>query len=409
VTGRRAGTGLPPERWLERGRLLAALTFAGVVYAGSRILPLTPPARTAAAVVIAGTAGLVLAAVVIAIVLHELGQAAAARLLRQRVSAIYLGGPPSLVTVSLGGVRLGLGLRLRGQVSHTAARLPALRRAVVDAAGPALSLLAVPAYLLLPIPPWPAAVLAVTTAAWGLSDLFPARTAAGGLTDGAQLLRAPARRRAGAQFRQLAGQRGWSSRPDAADRLLQAYRLEVPAAQDWVRQAAGHGRDLMALHALAWTLPDAPDPQLRAGVLDLTWQILTRPGLSGPAADRAADRVEWLEQHVDVRRDTAVSRGQLRLALAVARLRQGRMAQVEPLCAEAAGAGLTPEAQATLLAAVGLARHAIGAPERPGRPPLDAALALDPAADLVGEAVRQLAGDQAAAGPGRHEKSPGGV
>jgi hypothetical protein len=322
-------------------------------------------------------------------VLHELGQAAAARLLGQRVSAIFLGGPPALVTIGLGTVQLGLGFRLRGAVSHSADRLPARRRAVVDAAGPAAGLLAVPLYLLLPLPPWPAAILAVTTAAWELSGLVPARTPDGRLNDGAQLLRARARRRADAGFRRLLEEPDWTARPDAADRLLRACRLEARAAQDWIRQRASDDGDLMQLHARPWTLPDAPDREFRAAVRDLTWRVLTRPGLSGPAADRAADRVEWLERHVDQRRDAASARAGIRQALAVARLRQGRLAEVEPLCAEAFWAGLPPDAQATLLAAAALARHALG---QPGRPPLDAALTLSPEADLVGEAMAKLAG-----------------
>lgn len=376
------------DRGLERGRLLAALALAAVVYAGSRVLPIAPPASTGLPAAIAGTAGLVLIAVIVVIVLHQLSQAAAARLLGQRVSAIWLGGPPARATIGLGTVQLGLGFRLRGAVSHSASRLPAIRRAVVDAAGPAAGLLLVPLYLLLPLPRWPAAVLAVTTAAWELSGLVPVRTADGRLNDGAQLLRARARRRADAEFRQLLEQPGWAARPGAADQLLQAGRLEAAAAQDWIRQPADDAGDLMRLHAAAWTLPGAPDRELRAVVRDLTWKVLTRPGLSGPAADGAADRAEWLERHVDRRRDPAGSRAGTRQALAVARLRQGRLAEVEPLCEQAFWAGLPPGPQASLLAATALARHALG---QDGRPPLDAALVLDPHADLVAEAVTALA------------------
>jgi hypothetical protein len=376
------------DRWLDRGRLLAALVLAAVVYAGSRVLPIAPPARTAETAAIAGTAGLVLAAVIIAIVLHELGQAAAARLLGQRVSAIFLGGPPALVTIGLGTVQLGLGVRLRGAVFHSAGRRPALRRAVVDAAGPTAALLPVPVYLLLPLPPWPAAILAVTTAAWELSGLVPARTPDGRLNDGAQLLRARARRRADAGFRRLLEEPDWTARPDAADRLLRACRLEAPAAQDWTRRLAGGAGDLMRLNAGAWTLPAAPDRELRAAVRDLTWKVLARPGLSGPAADLVADRAEWLERQVDRRRDAPGTQAGIRQVLAVARLRQGRLAEVEPLCAGAFWAGLPPDAQATLLAATALARHALG---QDARPPLDAALVLGPEADLVAEAVTKLA------------------
>jgi hypothetical protein len=407
VTGRWAQTGLPPERWLELGRPLSALVLGAVVYAGSRVVSIAPPASTALPAAIAISAGLVLAAVALGIVVRALGQAVAAQLLGQPVSAICLGGPPALAAISLGRVQLGLGLRLRATVSYSADAMPAGRRAVVDAAGPAADLLAAAGGLLMPLPHWQADILAVTIAAWGLSGLVPARTAAGGLSDGARLLQAPARRRAGAGFRRLLDQPGWSSQPGAADRLLQACALEAPAARDWVRDLAGHGDDLMRLHAQAWTLPGPADRPLQAGVRDLTWGVLARPGLAGPAADLAAGRVEWLEQHAGERRDTAAARGGLRLALAVARLRQGRLAEVEPLCAEASGAGLTPPSQATMLALVALARHALRQPGRPGRPPLDAALALDPAADLVAEAVSQLAGDQPAAAPGRHEDSPG--
>jgi hypothetical protein len=77
-------------------------------------------------------------------------------------------------------------------------------------------------------------------------------------------------------------------------------------------------------------------------------------------------------------------RSNVRHSLAVARLRQGRAAEVEPLCAGILGEELKPDDRATVLATVAMARRALG---QPGRAELDEALSLDPEADLVGEAL----------------------
>jgi hypothetical protein len=284
-----------------------------------------------------------------------------------------------------------------GRVEYSADQMPAVRRAAVEAAGAAANLLSAPLFLLLPLPHWETAILALVTVASGLQDLVPARYPDGRLTDGAKLLRTPARLRAEADVRRLLDLPDWSSRPDAADRLLNGYRLEVSAAEDLVRRLASQADDLLRLHAQAWTLPDAPDEELAEAVHYLSWKVLTFPGLPVHAVNLAAVRVEWVLRHIDeqgTEQDAHVERAKARHTLAVARLRQGRPAEVEPLCADALGTDLKPGARATVLATVAMARHALG---QPGREPLEEALALDPDADLVGEAASKLDGQPAVA------------
>jgi len=86
--------------------------------------------------------------------------------------------------------------------------------------------------------------------------------------------------------------------------------------------------------------------------------------------------------------EARTERGNARHTLAVARLRQGRPEAVGPLCADALAASLPPATRATVLATAALGRHGIGLP---GGSQLAEALALDPAAALVGEAAAALA------------------
>jgi hypothetical protein len=69
--------------------------------------------------------------------------------------------------------------------------------------------------------------------------------------------------------------------------------------------------------------------------------------------------------------------------LALARLRQGRFDQVEPLCASGLAADVDPDNRAALLATLVIARRALG---QPHADLLAEAVALSPDADLVAEA-----------------------
>ncbi len=69
--------------------------------------------------------------------------------------------------------------------------------------------------------------------------------------------------------------------------------------------------------------------------------------------------------------------------LALARLRQGRFDEVEPLCESGLAADFGPDNRATILATIVIARRALG---RPHADLLAEAVALSPDADLVAEA-----------------------
>jgi hypothetical protein len=382
---------------LRLGGPLGYCVFVGCVYGGGRLFVHAPKNASIIALV-AAAAVLLLAALVLGIVVHELGHALAVRLLGQRVSALHLGSPPARATIRLGTTPVFLGWKLRGHVEYPGHRMTAGRRAAVLAAGPAADLASAPCYLLLPLPHWQAALLVVVTVAGGLKTLIPERDSDGELSDGAKLLQTRARLRAQADIRRLLDASDWVSQPDAADRLLNGFRLDVPAAEDCIRELVTRPGELLRLHAQDWTLPDAPEAELANGVHHLCWKVLALPGPPVAAVDLAATRVEWVLRHVDGQqaaderrpeRDVRIERANARHTLAVARLRQGWPDEVEPLCAEVLGIDLKPGIRATVLATVAMARHALG---QPAWEPLAEALALDPDADLVGEAASRLDG-----------------
>jgi hypothetical protein len=109
---------------------------------------------------------------------------------------------------------------------------------VVWAAGPAADALVAPLCLLLPVPHWAASYLAIAVFASVLEDLAPGHLADGTSTDGFQLLRTPARLRADAAVRGLLADPGWQDRTDAGDILINGWRLDVPEAEDSLRELA---------------------------------------------------------------------------------------------------------------------------------------------------------------------------
>jgi hypothetical protein len=121
--------------------------------------------------------------------------------------ALLLGGqrllsfnaPHDLAVSATVSVGVGLG----GSVSFQSHRLSAARRAAVYAAGPAANLLAAPFCLLLPVPRWEAAYLALCVLASGLSDLVPGGADDGTTSDGSKLWPTPARLRADTEVREL--------------------------------------------------------------------------------------------------------------------------------------------------------------------------------------------------------------
>jgi hypothetical protein len=356
-------------RLFEFAASLAAAVIGLIVIFGP------PPGPWPGAVALLGSGA-------VALVIHEAAHMLAGRLVGLRATAIYIGGPPGLLTFRLGGVRLSLGLRLRGRVVWQDQSASGWR-VIAIAAGPLANVGSAPALLALPVPHWVAVSFALTSGGMGVLNLFPFRARSGSLTDGAMLLQAPARSRAEADLRRLMDQPDWPTRPDAAERMLRAYRLGVGAARGrfallaHLLRKAGRLEDLLDIHASTMNLVDAPGEKVLGAIHHLEWEVLTIPGLEPAIADLAAHRVQWVISH-----ETEPQPG-VQHTLALARLRQGRPAEVEPLCAADLAADLQPGQRATILATVALARRALG---QDAEEPLKQALALDPAADLVGEA-----------------------
>ncbi len=377
------------HRWLRLGDGLSTLLpyFAGLL----AIYVLSPfPRHLGAWTIVALVAGLG-AAILLGIVIHELGHLLAIRLARDRPTAIHLLGPPDRVTFHIGTLRVGLGVRPRGRVEYLGKDLSAAQDAVIAAAGPAADLVTAPLVLLLPIARWAAVYLAVVMAASGLANLVPALTEDGRLSDGVTLIRTRARSRAAEDIRELFAATDWSHRPDAASRLINGWVLDAPAAEDYLKHLPDDRDELLRLYAQEWPLPERPELESLNIVHALSWKVVAKPDVSAQLADLAATRVEWVLGHVNKRDDPEVRPRprDVRHTLAVVRLRQGQPADVRRLSADALAADLDPDDRATVLATVAMAKHQLYLLAS-ARQALDEALALDPSADLVPEAVSML-------------------
>jgi hypothetical protein len=302
--------------------------------------------------------------------------------------AIYVLSP---LTFHVGTLRVGLGVRPRGRVEYLGKDLSAAQDAVIAAAGPAADLVTAPLVLLLPIARWAAVYLAVIMAASGLANLVPALTEDGRLSDGVTLIRTRARSRAAEDIRQLLAAADWSHRPDAASRLINGWVLDVAAAEGYLKHLPDDRDALLRLYAQQWPLPERPELESLNIVHALSWKVVAKPDVSARLADLAAARVEWVLGHVDKRDDPEVPPRprDVRHTLAVVRLRQGQPADVRRLSADALAADLDPDDRATVLATVAMAKHQLYLLAS-ARHALDEALALDPSADLVPEAVSML-------------------
>jgi hypothetical protein len=260
---------------------------------------------------------------------------------------------------------------------------------VITVAGSLADLIMAAVALVLPVHSAVRYSLALIFAAVGLSNLMPFRLRNGRLSDGARLLRAPAKNRAERDVRRLLEDPGWRSRSDAADILLRGCQLDVPAAVGrWsqvIRLLNEQGRTqaMLRLHrALPWSLPESPAQDLVLTVHQAAWVVATFADLPLTDANIAGTRMAWVLKHA-----TGTDRIGAMHTLALVRLRQGMPAVVEPLCADALAAELEAGPRATVLATVAMARHAAG---QSGREALDEAVALDPSSRLVAEAVARL-------------------
>jgi hypothetical protein len=118
---------------------------------------------------------------------------------------------------------------------------------------------------------------------------------------------------------------------------------------------------------------------------DVECNLLLVPGLSPEVIDEAANRVRWiLDNYPFEAKEDPMPRPAVEHTLALARLRQGGFGEVEPLCASALSADIGPDARATVLATIALARRALS---QPHADLLAEAVALSPDADLVAEAA----------------------
>jgi hypothetical protein len=118
---------------------------------------------------------------------------------------------------------------------------------------------------------------------------------------------------------------------------------------------------------------------------EIECSLLLVPGLPHAEIDEAANRVRWiLDNYPFEAEGTSMPRAAVEHTLALARLRQGRFGEVEPLCAPGLAEDHGPDARASVLATIALARRALG---QPHADLLSEAMTLSPAADLVVEAA----------------------
>jgi hypothetical protein len=174
--------------------------------------------------------------------------------------------------------------------------------------------------------------------------------------------------------------------PEAA---LRAFRRGDPGARLGAGIVAGllrrQGRagELLELHA-GFGRPAGPHALVQARSLAcVEYNVLLEPGLPPEVLDEAASRVQWIAANYPHEQEDPVLHAALEHTLAVARLRQGRLGEVEPLCAPGLAADVGPDNRATVLATIALARRALG---QPHAHLLAEAVALSPDADLVAEA-----------------------
>jgi len=376
------------HRWLRLGHYAASFVPLGASLLAVYVL--SPPPDNLSAWAIVALIAWLTAAYLVGIVVHELGHVLAIKLAGKSPTAIHLLGPPDRVVFHIGTLRVGLGIKTGGEVAYEASGLSVAQSAVIAVAGPAADIVTAPLILLLPLARWTAVYLAVMMCASGLENLIPAKSEDGSLTDGAVLLRVRARVRSTADVRQLLATPDWTSRQDAARRLISGWVLDAPEAEECLKQLPNDRHALQRLYAQEWSLPERPELEFLNIVHALSWKVVAKPDVSAELADLASARIEWVLAHVEKGNEELRSRlSDMRHTLAVVRLRQGKLADVRRLCADPLAADLSPGDRATVLATVAMASHQLWLLAS-ARRAVGEALALDPSAELVPEAVAMI-------------------
>jgi peptidase M50-like protein len=375
------------------GRMANTLILLACLWGGREILVRHEPANVAVITEL-GFGVLLFAAFIAGMVVHELGHALAARLAGSAVTEIQFGG--RLLKFRVRGVLVAVGPGFGGHVRSQSDHLTARRRVAILLAGPAANLLVAAACLLLPVPRWEAAYIAICVLSSALRDLVPdGDFAADSQSDGTRLARMRASARTGTEVRALLARPDWLDGPGAADLLISGFRLDVPEAVECLRELSHQPDRLLPLYRQDWTLPDKPEADVLHIVDVLTTKVLITGPLPAELADLAAARAEWLVDHLPKdSADKRIAPARVRPTLALARLRQGRTGDVNRLCADSLAADLKPRDRASVLAMVAMAKHA-RLLSTSGRAALDEALTLDPDAPLVAEAAAALSRDPA--------------
>jgi hypothetical protein len=300
-------------------------------------------------------------AAAIAVVAHELGHLLACLAVGMEVRAFRLGDKRLAIRFRVRTVEVTLGWPYKGRVEHGGAP-SAWRLAVITLAGPLVDLALAGLVLAGSVnvaaadaerPLVTAAVLGLGVT--GLTSLLPYRSRSGRLSDGARL------------FQLRAGVHAL-----IPDRLRREGRIG----------------ELLELHA-EFRVPDGPHAlEQTVSLHNLEWNLLLVPGLSAQTFDQAARRVHWVLANYPFDTDEdSLPRPAAEHTMALARLRQGRFAEVEQWCASGLATDLPRKDRATVLATIAMARRGLG---QPYEALLAEAVALSPQADLVPEASGQV-------------------
>ena len=172
--------------------------------------------------------------------------------------------------------------------------------------------------------------------------------------------------------------------------MLRAFREGDPAARLGVGSIAvmlrrqGRIGELLDMHKGFGEPAGRNWPAQAQSLHVVEFNLLCVPGLPPEVIDEAAIRMRWLMDNYPFQaKEDLELRSAMEHSLAVARLRQGRFAEVEPLCGSGLAADFGPDNRATVLATIVIARRALG---QPHADLLAEAVALSPDADLVAEA-----------------------